>query len=69
MSKYGPEKTPCLDTFHAVNNARAIIIKQIMGNLENVFVGFHRRTSGVFIVNFEHTQHLFLVFLWFTLNK
>ena len=28
-----------------------------------------RRRSGVFIVNFEHISHLFLVFLLFTLNK
>ena len=25
--------------------------------------------KGVFIVNFEHILHLFLVFLWLTLNK
>ena len=25
--------------------------------------------SGVFIINFEHILHLFLVFLLFTLNK
>ena len=30
----------------------------------------HRwRHSGVFINNFEHILHLFLVFLWLTLNK
>ena len=29
----------------------------------------HGRRSGVFIVNFEHTSHLFLVFLLLTLNK
>ena len=28
-----------------------------------------RRRFGVFIVNFEHTSHLFLVFLLLTLNK
>ena len=28
----------------------------------------HRRRSGVFIVNFEHISHLFLVFLLLTLN-
>ena len=28
-----------------------------------------RTTSGVFIVNFDHISHLFLVFLWLTLNK
>ena len=28
-----------------------------------------RRRSGVFIVNFEHISHLFLVFLLLTLNK
>ena len=28
-----------------------------------------RRRSGVFIVNFEHVSHLFLVFLLLTLNK
>ena len=28
-----------------------------------------RRDSGVFIVNFEHIAHLFLVFLLLTLNK
>ena len=27
------------------------------------------RRSGVFIVNFEHISHLFLVFLLLTLNK
>ena len=27
------------------------------------------RRSGVFIVNFEHILHLFLVFLFLTLNK
>ena len=27
------------------------------------------RCSGVFIVNFEHISHLFLVFLLLTLNK
>ena len=27
------------------------------------------RRSGVFIVNFEHISHLFLVFLFLTLNK
>ena len=29
----------------------------------------HSRRSGVFIVNFEHISHLFLVFLLLTLNK
>ena len=29
----------------------------------------HRRRSGVFIVNFEHILHFFLVFLLLTLNK
>ena len=29
----------------------------------------HQRRSGVFIVNFEHISHLFLVFLLPTLNK
>ena len=29
----------------------------------------HRRYSGVFTVNFEHTSHLVLVFLLLTLNK
>ena len=29
----------------------------------------HCRRSGVFIVNFEHTSHLFLVFLLLTLIK
>ena len=28
-----------------------------------------RRRSGVFIVNFEHISHFFLVFLLFPLNK
>ena len=28
----------------------------------------HWRRSGVFIVNFEHISHLFLVFLLLTLN-
>ena len=28
-----------------------------------------RRLSGVFIVNFEHISHFFLVFLLLTLNK
>ena len=28
-----------------------------------------RRRFGVFIVNFEHISHLFLVFLLLTLNK
>ena len=28
-----------------------------------------RRRSGVFIVNFEHISHIFLVFLLLTLNK
>ena len=28
-----------------------------------------RRSSGVFIVNFEHTSHLALVFLLLTLNR
>ena len=27
------------------------------------------RCSGVFIVNFEHNLHLFLIFLLLTLNK
>ena len=30
---------------------------------------FQRHYSGVFIVNFEHISHLFIVFLLFTLNK
>ena len=29
----------------------------------------HCRRSGVFIVNFEHISHLFLVFLLLNLNK
>ena len=29
----------------------------------------HGRRSGVFIVNFEHISHLFLVFLLLILNK
>ena len=29
----------------------------------------HWHRSGFFIVNFEHISHLFLVFLWLTLNK
>ena len=29
----------------------------------------HWRRSGIFTVNFEHTPHLFLVFLLLTLNK
>ena len=29
----------------------------------------HWRRSGVFMVNFEHTSHLFLVFLLLTLNE
>ena len=29
----------------------------------------HGRGSGVFILNFEHILHLFIVFLLFTLNK
>ena len=29
----------------------------------------HWRCSGVFIVNFEHTSHLVLVFLLLTLNS
>ena len=28
-----------------------------------------RRRSGVFIINFEHVSHLFLVFLFLILNK
>ena len=28
-----------------------------------------RRRSGVFFVNFEHISHLFLVFLFLTLQK
>ena len=31
--------------------------------------GTSRRISGVFIVNFEHILHLFLVFLLLTLSK
>ena len=30
---------------------------------------YHWRHSGVFIVNFEHISHLFLMFLLLTLNK
>ena len=29
----------------------------------------HLRRSGVFIVNFQHISHFFLVFLLLTLNK
>ena len=29
----------------------------------------HRRRSGIFIVNFEHISHFFLVFLLLTLKK
>ena len=29
----------------------------------------HWRRSGAFIVNFEHISHLFLAFLFLTLNK
>ena len=28
----------------------------------------HLRSSGVFIVNFDNISHIFLVFLWLTLN-
>ena len=35
------------------------------GNLAYVL----RRRSGLFVVNFEHISHLFLVFLLLTLNK
>ena len=31
--------------------------------------GRHWRRSGVFIVNFEHVSHIFLVFLLLTLNR
>ena len=30
---------------------------------------YQRRRSGVFIFNFEHISHLFLVFLLLTLSK
>ena len=30
---------------------------------------FHWRRSAVFIVDFEHVSHLFLVFLWLTFSK
>ena len=33
-----------------------------------VFIVDFRRRSGVFIINFEHILHLFLVFLLLTLN-
>ena len=33
------------------------------------FKSSHWRRSGVFIVNFEHVSHLFLVFLLLTFNK
>ena len=33
------------------------------------FQSFHWRRSGVFIVNFEHISHLFLVYLLFNLNR
>ena len=37
--------------------------------MKNSFpVNIYWRRSGVFIVNFEHISHLFLVFLLFTLN-
>ena len=29
----------------------------------------NNKTTRVFIVNFEHISHFFLVFLFFTLNK
>ena len=28
-----------------------------------------QRCSGAFIINFQHTSHLFQVFIWLTLNK
>ena len=46
------------------------IIKAIKGPvLANIYLFKVRRRSGVFIVNFEHTSHLFLVFLLLTLSK
>ena len=34
MSKYGPERTPYLDIFHAVNDIQSIFYYQITGPLE-----------------------------------
>ena len=35
----------------------------------NILKVNNKRRSGVFIVNFEHISHFFLVFLLLTMNK
>ena len=57
-------------------------IKQVNAYLANIYLFkvnqrntrkrceiFHWRRSTVFIVDFEHISHLFLVFLWLTFSK
>ena len=41
----------------------------MMSFCEVFIVNYELRRSGVFIVNFEHISHLFLMFLLVVLNK
>ena len=50
------------------NKPSGFVISPKFGNCVNNYVCQWRR-SGVFIVNFEHISHIFLVFLMLTLNK
>ena len=62
-------------TFRTLNFAKldkSNIIKNIKRQIHGFFsliIWRHWRRSGVFIVNFEHITHFFVVFLLFTLNK
>ena len=59
--KYGPEKTPYLDTFHTVLVYFSCNQLWSWYNLSFTFI--------VFVVNFEHISHLLLVFLLLTLSR
>ena len=62
-------KETCLDLLQ-VNNGNTRKMCEICTRLTvKTPEQSQRRSSGVFIVNFEHISHLFLLFSLFTLNK
>ena len=58
-------KTTCVGSLYLIK--LAALLKR--DSKTGVFLWILRRRSVVFIVNFKHISHLFLVFLLLTLNK
>ena len=62
-----PAKLPCS---YSSYNVKMLVITQLTFTRSKLTIkALEKRVKYVFIVNFEHISHLFLAFLWLTLNK